>query len=151
MLFCNTGFSRTASHMFTLTIWRYFGEFLKLVEVNSIFLKTFILRKMTYTGSRKALFPSWCQGGFKMPLSQVDDDHVSNWRASRWCSHLNMLKLSGHQRTTSSCHCVHKGLWYEPLVCYFQPEETLRSISPKSKLVYALSIYGIQTDIIATL
>ena len=115
-------------------------EFLKLVEVNSIFLKTFFLRKMTYTGSRKALFQSWYQGGFKMSLSQVRDDHVSKWRAPRWCCYLNTMKLSGYRRTTSSCHCVHKSLWD------FQ-KETLRSIS--SKLVVCTQhLRLIQTDII---
>ena len=118
MLFATPDFPRSHHIMFTFTIWRYFGRS-RVSEISwskfNFFLKTFILRKMTYTGRRKAVFPSWCQGGFKMPLPQVDDDHVSKWRASRWCSYLNMLKLSGLWRTTSPCHCVHKGLWYESL------------------------------------
>ena len=150
-MFCNTGFSQIASHMFTFTIWRYFGEFLKLVEVNSIFLKSFILRKMAYTGSRKAVFPSWCQDGFKMPLPQVDDDHVSKWRAWRWCSYLNMLKLSDLHRTTSSCHVSIQACGTNPL-CVISRRKRCEAFRQCQSWYYGLSIYaGIQTDMITTL
>ena len=98
-----------------LFIWRYFGEFLIISWSKFNFSQIIILRKMTYTGSREAVFPSWCQDGFKMPLPQVDDDHVSKWRASRWRSYLNMFKLSGLQRTTSSCHVSIKACGTNPL------------------------------------
>ena len=91
-------------------------EFLKLVEVNSIFFSKHLSSGRWHTqevGKRCSRHDAKVDSKCRVP--QVDDDHVSKWRASRWCSYLNMLKLSGLWRTTSPCHCVHKGLWYESL------------------------------------